>query len=565
LKNIAKIIEIKKYRKIILWALTFGVLTVGAAVHELYSSYQAEIKRAQVQSDNLSMVLEQQLSVIFTKFNLTMSETVRSLQNENLIEKKNKEKINHLLNERHQDIAEAKTMYILDKNGYDVLRTKDNKPLYLGDREYFYAQKNSTENSFYISQPLVGRISGIPSLVFSRKIFDKNKQFNGIVGVTIPLVYFRDIFSKLDVGKEGTLSLGSNEDMIYAHMPWKDNYVGKKFNESTIINKIFSGNTNFIRLVRPSIENGSTQYLSVRRVGDTKLYVYVGISKNEVLASWKYRSLFYFFSFLCLWTCGGIYMFRFLKSLYELDERKKHGFQNAKLASLGEMASGIAHEINNPLAVIHSRTLQLKRQIDRNQYDPEAFKENLQKINITVDRIAKIIRGLKSFSRNADEDEFVAVPMSTIIENTLELCSEKFRNRNVLLKVDPIPDITIDCRESQLVQVLLNLLMNGFDAVENLEDRWVHISFKLVKKGAVSILVTDSGTGIPEAIAQNIMQPFYTTKEVGKGTGLGLSISKGIINNHRGEIYLDRKCMQTRFVIDLPIRQINYETLNHVG
>lgn len=537
---------------------------MGAAIHELYSSYQSEINRAVVQSDNLSMVLEQQLSVIFTKFNLTMSETVRAIEAAKILESHGIKKAQSLLSERHRDIPEAQTFFILDKNGYDLWRKREKKLIFFGDRDYFYTQKNTPENSLYISKPLIGRVSGVPSLVFSRKILDKNHQFNGIVGVTIPLIYFRNIFSKLDVGHEGSLSLGSSENLIYARYPWNEQDIGTISNNGDLITKVFASKNNFIHL-RHITENGSTHYQSIRRVGDTKMYVNVGISKNEVLASWKYRSLFYFVGFIVLWTYGGVYLFRFLQSMHELDERKKIAFQNSKLASLGEMASGIAHEINNPLAVIQSRTLQMKRQIERDQFDPESFKENLQKINITVDRIAKIIRGLKSFSRNADQDDFVAIPLKLIIENTLELCSEKFRNQMVLLKVDPIPDITIDCRESQMVQVLLNLLMNGYDAVEKLEDRWVHVSFKLIKKGMVSILVTDSGSGIPEAIAQNIMQPFYTTKEVGKGTGLGLSISKGIINNHRGEIYLDKKCMQTRFVIDLPIRQINYDALHHAG
>jgi C4-dicarboxylate-specific signal transduction histidine kinase len=239
--------------------------------------------------------------------------------------------------------------------------------------------------------------------------------------------------------------------------------------------------------------------------------------------------------------------------MQELDDRKKSAIQTAKLTSLGEMASGIAHEINNPLAVISTRATQLRRQIERGQYDPEAFKASLLRINQTVDRIAKIIRGLKSFSRNAEQDAFDAVPLKSIVENTLELCNEKFRHQRVLLKVDTVPEAVLYCREAQLVQVLLNLLSNAYDAVERLDDRWTHVSFSIDQNEILSIMVTDSGEGIPEKIAQDIMQPFFSTKEVGKGTGLGLSISKGIIEDHKGNFYLDQKSKNTRFVIELPV------------
>lgn len=514
-----------------LLGISIGVVTLAGAIYELRSTYQLEVNKAVVQSENLSHVLEEQLSAIITKFDLTMSETVRSIENKRGNGPLDKKAIREVLDERIEDVPEAKTFFVLDENGYDLFRLKDGRPLYLGDRDYFQEHKQSTTDHLIISRPYVGRLSNILSIVFSRKIIDKKNKFVGLVAITVPVSFFRGIYSKLDVGRDGAIYLTNDKNMLYASFPWSEGVIGSTINS-----------------------NPDLRYGSLRRVGATKLNVYVGISKKEIHAFWERRCLFYSIAFLIFWVGGAVYLFRFLKSLHELDERKKMAVQNAKLASLGEMASGIAHEINNPLAVIHTRSLHLKRLIDRNQYDPEVFKENLSKINSTVDRIAKIIRGLKSFSRNAESDAFIPTSLKTIVENSLELCSEKFRHQLVLLKVDPIPDITIDCRESQLVQVLLNLLTNAYDAVEKNEERWVHLSFKVKSLNAVAIIVTDSGHGIPEEVAQNIMQPFYTTKEVGKGTGLGLSISKGIVDDHGGEIYLDRKSINTRFVIDLPIK-----------
>lgn len=565
MKDIILLIKHKKYRRIMLWGLSIGILTLAGAVYELNSSYHLEVDRAVVQSDNLSHVLEEQLSIIFTKFDLAMSETVRTIENKRGKKILDKLSIKDVLDERIKDIPEAKTFFVLDKDGYDLFRTKDGKTLYLGDREYFQEQKASTDDRLIISKPIVGRLSNIPSISFSRKVVDKKHQFNGVVAITVPLSFFCNIFAKLDVGKNGAISLGSKENFIYARYPWDEQLIGKHLYNIGSVDELFSSKKKVIRTTRASRVDGVMRYTSMRRVSDSKFYVYVGISKDEILASWKMRCFFYLTSFIIFWVGGCLYLFRFLKSLQELDERKKMDVQNAKLTSLGEMASGIAHEINNPLAVILARSSLMRKQIDRNQYDPEVFKENLQKINITVDRIAKIIKGLKSFSRNADQDAFIATPVKTIVENTLELCNEKFRFQLVMLKVDPIPDISIECRESQLVQVLLNLLNNAYDAVEKNGERWVQLSFNMMKTNMITITVTDSGNGIPERIAQNIMQPFYTTKDVGKGTGLGLSISKGIVDDHRGEIYLDRKYQHTRFVINLPIKQTDYITIHRAG
>lgn len=233
--------------------------------------------------------------------------------------------------------------------------------------------------------------------------------------------------------------------------------------------------------------------------------------------------------------------------------------QASKMASLGEMASGIAHEINNPLSVILGRASILQSKVEDLKVEgqgKEKIIEDLKKIEATVHRIAKIIKGLKSFSRNADNDPMVRVSLKNTIEDTLELCTEKFKNRSIELriKLDPTKPLDVEGRPAQLSQVFLNLLSNSLDAVELLPEKWVEISFQ-ESKGKVEISMIDSGNGIPPDTAEKMMQPFYTTKGVGKGTGLGLSISKGIIENHGGRFFYDSKSKNTCFKIELPLIQ----------
>lgn len=233
-----------------------------------------------------------------------------------------------------------------------------------------------------------------------------------------------------------------------------------------------------------------------------------------------------------------------------------------KMAALGEMASGIAHEINNPLTVIVGKAWQLMKMAedvvedakDKGGIDRRFFADELAKIVDVSNRIAKVIKGLQSFSRNAENDPLEGTPIHQIIEDALALSKERFRNNGVDLRLlARAPGVFVAARPAQLSQVLVNLLNNAFDAVAGQSQPWVEISVTAAED-AVVIAVVDSGAGLDPAIADKIMQPFFTTKDVGKGTGLGLSISKGIIEDHGGKFYYDPQSRHTRFVIELPRR-----------
>lgn len=242
---------------------------------------------------------------------------------------------------------------------------------------------------------------------------------------------------------------------------------------------------------------------------------------------------------------------------WDATEKKKGEqkvIQSSKMASLGEMASGIAHEINNPLTIIYSKANRLKRQVENDSIDKAKFVQEIGKIEETVRRIAKIIRGLRAFSRNSEQDPMSPTKISTILEDTLELCQERFKEHNIDLKVSFPIDIEIECRPAQISQVLMNLLSNAHDAVQNLEKKWVRMEASVIDSH-IQITVIDSGLGIPESVVDRMMQPFFTTKEVGRGTGLGLSISKGISEEHQGTLKYDETAANTTFILNLPISQ----------
>lgn len=236
----------------------------------------------------------------------------------------------------------------------------------------------------------------------------------------------------------------------------------------------------------------------------------------------------------------------------ELEQARTNSIASARMAALGEMASGIAHEINNPLTVIYGNNRQVYMRVKSGDFDKDFVLSRLTKVENTVERIKKIVKGLRTFARDGENDPFIATPLKSIIDDTLELCLQRFQNHNVGLRIGGFSaELSIECRATQLSQVLLNLLNNGRDAVEKTPNSWVSIDVKDLGE-VVEIAVSDSGSGIPEDIAEKIMNPFFTTKDVGSGTGLGLSISKGIIENHHGRLFLDRASANTRFVVHVP-------------
>lgn len=229
--------------------------------------------------------------------------------------------------------------------------------------------------------------------------------------------------------------------------------------------------------------------------------------------------------------------------------------ENSKMIALGQMASSIAHEINNPLTIISAKTRLISKKIKATPFDPVTLQTLLQEVDQTCFRIATIIKGLRNFSRDAGSDPMEPLNIQRVIYDTIELCRTRFADNQIELRVDAPKDIILNGRSTQLSQVLLNLLNNAFDAVAaSSGEKWVEIRCQETAE-VVQLTVTDSGPGIPIEIQDKIMQPFFSTKSKEMGTGLGLSVSKGIIEEHAGQFSLNTASPQTQFIIALPTLQ----------
>lgn len=233
----------------------------------------------------------------------------------------------------------------------------------------------------------------------------------------------------------------------------------------------------------------------------------------------------------------------------------------SKLAALGEMSAGIAHEINNPLAIIAANANQVKKIASELKFDSAI--NHIVTIENMIKRITKIIKGLRNFARESDNDPIQKYSVAILLDDILGICSERLKVNSIELIIANHldPDQSIECNPTQISQVLLNLISNSFDSIKEAEERWLKIEIRKVTQYIVFEII-DSGKGINPDVADKIFQPFFTTKEVGRGTGIGLSISKGLIEAHRGKIYLDINSENTKFIIELPIIQPQSSTLD---
>ena len=234
----------------------------------------------------------------------------------------------------------------------------------------------------------------------------------------------------------------------------------------------------------------------------------------------------------------------------ELESQRARTENAAKMAVLGEMASSIAHEINNPLAIIISLVHMIKKNED-NEGGKEKRLIALNNIVETSYRIEKIVKGLRFFARDASLDDFGMSSTRQIIDDTLALCKQKLYQGDIKIIVNLDQDIHFFCQPVSLSQAILNLISNSYDAIHDLDEKWIKLDCTETVH-EILISVTDSGKGIRDEIKDKIVLPFFTTKDIGKGTGLGLSITKGIIEQHGGVFKLDTTSPHTRFSISIP-------------
>jgi signal transduction histidine kinase len=289
---------------------------------------------------------------------------------------------------------------------------------------------------------------------------------------------------------------------------------------------------------------------------------------------------------------------QFGQTLTQLRQNQAQTIQSEKMASLGQLVAGVAHEINNPVNFVYAnlphaaeyvqdlmRLLQLYQQHYPHpapeietmaaEIDLEFLSEDLPKLlmsmRVGAARIQSIVLSLRNFSR-LDESEMKEVDIHDGIESTLMILQNRLKaksNRSEIRVTKNFGQLPlVECYAGQLNQVLMNILANAIDALDERDEKrsfdeqkqhpsTIEITTEVLLNNQIAIRIIDNGLGIPEQIQQRIFDPFFTTKPVGKGTGIGMSISYQIVSvKHQGRLYCNSTVGEgTEFVIEIPIQQ----------
>jgi C4-dicarboxylate-specific signal transduction histidine kinase len=237
---------------------------------------------------------------------------------------------------------------------------------------------------------------------------------------------------------------------------------------------------------------------------------------------------------------------------HELRDKQEQLVQAGKLATLGELTTGVAHELNNPLNNIGLYLGNVIDQVELGQVDQERIVRDLQSAQEQVRKASEIISHLRTFGRVATVS-VEPVDVNEVIERSLSFMYEQLRLRQI--------EVTLDLRAApaivsgnpiQIEQVFINLLTNARDALAESERKSVEIT-SVRDEDLIRVTFRDTGPGIPEGLEQRIFDPFFTTKEVGAGTGLGLSITYGIVRDHGGNVFVESEPGNGAcFVLELP-------------
>ncbi len=406
----------------------------------------------------------------------------------------------------------------------------------------------------YISDVFMG-FRRLPHFIIA--VRHQEDQRSWILRATIDPDILRDIVRSAKVGQTGDAFIVSRSG-VYQTRP---RFYGEVLWDSQIDTSLFGGRTTVI-------ENSSAQGRKLLIAGswlknNDWLLVISQEAHEEMRGLFATRNIE-----IVIVTLGvlGIVLatvfttgltVRSLEAAHQkMDELNAQLMQTDKLAALGKMATGIAHEINNPLAVIGEKAGWMRDLLAEEEFQDSAnlkeYQKSIEKIEEHVERVRKITHNMLGFARRM-EPHLDNVDVNAVLNQTLELLQNHARINNIDIKKDLQTDLpVIATDQSQLQQVFLNLANNAIDAIG--KDGTIDIVTRRTDQ-RIEVSIKDDGPGIPRELQRRIFDPFFTTKQTGKGTGLGLSISYSIIERMGGTISFSSKEGEgTEFRIFLPIQ-----------
>jgi C4-dicarboxylate-specific signal transduction histidine kinase len=243
--------------------------------------------------------------------------------------------------------------------------------------------------------------------------------------------------------------------------------------------------------------------------------------------------------------------------MHRLRDQEIKALQSERMAYFGKIAGAVAHEINNPLAIMQGGIHVLQRLFQKNQISPDLFRRFSNQMDRAVQRVTRIVKSIQSCSTDSTNESFSLTDAAEMIDTVAELFSSLARIQGIVFKVSlPAKGIDIECQPNEISQAMLNLLMNARDAVSNAVGAMIVLETNVLGD-KLMVRVSNNGQRIPLEQIDKIWQPFYSTKDYKKSLGLGLCVSKAIIERHGGTIVLEKERSDTSFVILMPLKRVD--------
>ncbi len=544
----------KLWWQIILTILAFSVIPLiilGAVIYQQFSrSYYTKIMEdmktlAENRSSSIDLFLEERIS--------QLASLAHTIPLEQLRDEASLEKVFNIIQARSRSFLD---MGIIDQEGnhlayvgpyYALLKSANYK-----NEDWFHAVMST---GVYVSDVFLG-FRKSPHFIIAVMVRERNRSW--ILRATIDSDIIENIVRAAWVGKKGDAFIINRNNIVQT----QPRFGGAVLQPAPPPD--FSKAS--VSQVEEIVVNGDQGLFAV---GIIKLKKWVLIIREDPSDQFtpllRAKSLMVLIALggVVLIVIGGVLATRSMMNEMISMERKKAAseemaLQESKMAALGKMAAGIAHEINNPLAIIGENAGWIKDLLKRVDVSKSgSFQEiaaAVNKIEYHINRARTITHRLLGFARRMEPVTEI-LNINTVLDESVSFLENEARYRNIDVQADYAPDLPITASDSaQLQQVFLNILNNAIDAIG--KDGEIHLKTRyLAKNNEIGIEIHDSGPGIPKEILNKIFDPFFTTKEVGKGTGLGLSISYSIVEKLGGRMMVTSEEGQgTTFIIYFPVR-----------
>ncbi|MBI5605342.1 MAG: GHKL domain-containing protein [Deltaproteobacteria bacterium] len=543
----------KLWRKIILTTLGFSLIplfTLGFTIYYQFSvSYSAKI------FENLKTLVENRRSSIDLFFDERVSQLVTIAHTHSLKQLSDEAYLNKVFNTMQTRSKSYIDIGIIDQSG--------NHLAYIGPYPELKGVNYQKEDWFqsamsggvYISDVFLG-FRKFPHFIIAVMTREGDKSW--ILRATINSEIIDQIVRAAQTGKKGDAFIINKRNILQTAPRFSGEIFGHP--KSPDFSKSIETQVEELRIDREKGLFAATQ------ISTTKWILVIKEDPREQLTPLlkaRFIAASLFLAGILVIVLGTLLTTRaMMNQLIQVDRQKAISedlmIQSSKMAALGKMAAGIAHEINNPLAVIGEKAGWIKDLLSEEDItgntNYQEFEDAVRKIEYHVDRAKKVTHRLLGFARRMEPRQ-EKVDINKTLNETVDFLENESRFRNIDIQIDPQPDLPETTSDSsQLQQVFLNIINNAIDAISKNGEIRIKTRYHS-KNNEVRIEISDNGPGIPKEDIDKIFDPFYTTKEVGQGTGLGLSIVYSIIEQLGGRIMVASELgLGTTFTIYLPIK-----------